>query len=284
VIVRAPAKLNLCLFVGPRRDDGLHELASLFEPLELADELSIEDADGTEDEVVVDGVEQPDLVARALAALREAGWERPPVRIEVRKHVPVAAGLGGGSADAAAVLRLARGEVDGLRAIASGLGADVPSQLDPRPCLVGGAGELVEPIAPPAEHGVVLIPLEVGLSTAEVYAEADRLGSARGESELEVFRRKLRDATVEGASPLDYPENLINDLEPAALALRPEISDALEALRDAGAERALVTGSGPTTFGLFRDRSAATDAAARLRERHPGAIATAPLGSNGGAA
>ena len=284
MIVQAPAKLNLCLFVGPTRDDGLHELVSLFEPLELADELLIEDAEGGEDEVVVEGVEQPDLTARALAALREAGWGRPPVRIEVRKRVPVAAGLGGGSADAAAVLRLARGEVEGLRAIAAGLGADVPSQLDPRPCLVGGAGELVEPILPPAEHAVVLITFEEGLGTAEVYGEADRMGTPRGESELEVFRRKLRDATVTGASPLTYPENLINDLEPAAIALRPEIGDALEALREAGADRALVTGSGPTAFGLFGDRSAAEAAAESLRERHPTAVATAPLGAGEGTA
>jgi len=123
----------------------------------------------------------------------------------------------------------------------------------------------------------VLLPLDAGLDTAEVYAEADRLGSTRGESELEVFRRKLRDATVDGASPLNYPENLVNDLEPAALSLEPEIAEALEALHGAGAERALVTGSGPTTFGLFRDRAGADQAAASLREHHPGAIATSPL-------
>ena len=277
MIVQARAKLNLCLFVGPRRDDGLHELVSVFEPLELADELEITDADGPEDEVVVEGVKQPDLTARALAALREAGWGRPPVRIEVTKRVPVAAGLGGGSADAAAVLRLARGEVEGLRAIASALGADIPSQLDQRPCLVGGAGELVEPIPPPADHGVVLIPFEEGLATADVYAEADRLGSTRPEAELEVFRRKLRDATLDGDFPLGHGENLINDLEPAAVSLRAEITGALEALRAAGAERALVTGSGPTAFGLFGDRASAEEAHAAVRDAHPRAVLTAPL-------
>ena len=91
----------------------------------------------------------------------------------------MAAGLGGGSADAAAVLRLAMGEVEGLRSIAAGIGADVPSQLQPRPCLVAGAGEVIEPAPPPAEHAVVLIPGADGLATAAVYAEADRLGSAR---------------------------------------------------------------------------------------------------------
>ena len=140
----APAKLNLCLYVGPKRDDGLHEIRSLFEPLELADELKLTEA--PEDEVVIEGIEGPDLTAKALAALREHGWDGPPLRIEVTKRVPVAAGLGGGSADAAAVLRLARGRVEGLRAIAAGIGADVPSQLQPRACLVAGAGEVIEPV------------------------------------------------------------------------------------------------------------------------------------------
>ena len=111
--------------------------------------------------------------------MRERGWDSPPLRVEIEKRIPVAAGLGGGSADAAAVLRLARGEIDGLRALAASVGADVPSQLDPRPCLVSGAGEVVEPIPPPADHGVVLIPQSMGLTTADVYAEADRLGLAR---------------------------------------------------------------------------------------------------------
>jgi 4-diphosphocytidyl-2-C-methyl-D-erythritol kinase len=271
----APAKLNLCLYVGPRRDNGLHEIRSLFEPLELADELKLSEA--AADEVICEGIEEPDLTAKALAALRENGWEGPPLRIEVTKRVPVAAGLGGGSADAAAVLRLARGEVEGLRAIAAEIGADVPSQLQPRACLVAGAGEVIEPAPPPAEHGVVLIPQPEGLATADVYAEADRLGTPRGEAELEAIRRQLRDSVDEGGSPLDYREHLVNDLQPAAISLRPEIEDALGALEEAGAAHAMVTGSGPTAFGLYPTVDAAVAAAEGLRESVPGAIATAPL-------
>jgi 4-diphosphocytidyl-2-C-methyl-D-erythritol kinase len=271
----APAKLNLCLYVGPRRDDGLHEIRSLFEPLELADELKLSEA--TADEVICEGIEGPDLTAKALAALRENGWDGPPLRIEVTKRVPVVAGLGGGSADAAAVLRLARGEVEGLRAIAAEIGADVPSQLQPRACLVAGAGEVIEPAPPPAEHGVVLIPQAEGLATADVYAEADRLGTPRGEAELEAIRRQLRDSVDEGGSPLDYREHLVNDLQPAAISLRPEIEDALRALEEAGAAHAMVTGSGPTAFGLYPTVDAAVAAAEGLRESVPGAIATAPL-------
>ncbi len=271
----APAKLNLCLYVGPTRDDGLHEIRSLFEPLELADELKLSEADS--DEVVIEGIEGPDLTARALAALRKNGWEGPPLRIEVTKRVPVAAGLGGGSADAAAVLRLARGQVEGLRAIAAEIGADVPSQLQPRACLVAGSGEVIEPAPPPAEHGVVLIPQPEGLATAEVYAEADRLGTPRGDSELEVIRRQLRDAVDQCGSPLDYREHLINDLQPAAISLRPEIETALSALEDAGAAHAMVTGSGPTAFGLYPTVDAAVAAAEELSETFPVTIGTAPL-------
>jgi 4-diphosphocytidyl-2-C-methyl-D-erythritol kinase len=273
--VRAPAKLNLCLYVGPRRDDGLHEIRSLFEPLELADELRISEAD--EDEVICEGIEGPDLTATALAALRERGWDGPPLRIEVSKRVPVAAGLGGGSADAAAVLRLARGEVEGLRSIAAGIGADVPSQLQPRPCLVAGAGEVIEPAPPPAEHAVVLIPQAEGLATAAVYAEGDRLGSPRGDAELEAIRRRLRDAIDEGGSPLDYREHLVNDLQSAAISLRPEIEDALRALEEAGAAHAMVAGAGPTAFGLYPTAAESAAAAAELRNRFPDVIATGPL-------
>ena len=273
--LRAPAKLNLCLYVGPRRDDGLHEIRSLFEPLELADELRISEADA--DEVICEGIEGPDLTATALAALREHGWDGPRLRIEVTKRIPVAAGLGGGSADAAAVLRLAMGELEGLRSIAAGIGADVPSQLQPRPCLVAGAGEVIEPAPPPGEHAVVLVPQAEGLATAAVYAEADRLGSPRGEAELEAIRRRLRDAVDEGGSPLDYREHLVNDLQAAAISLRPEIEDALRALEEAGAAHAMVTGSGPTAFGLYPTANQAAAVAAELRGRFPDVIATGPL-------
>ena len=276
ILLRAPAKLNLCLYVGPTREDGLHEIASIFEPLELADELRVTEASG-EDEVICAEVGGPNLVEKALAAMRERGWSSPPLRVEIQKRIPVAAGLGGGSADAAAVLRLARGELDGLRAVAASVGADVPSQLAPRPCVVTGAGEVVEPIPAPARHGVVLIPQTMGLTTADVYAEADNLNQNRGEAELESIRRKLRDAVIEGASPLSYPEHLLNDLQAAAVSLRPEIEAALAALSGAGASHVMVTGSGPTAFGLFPTGAEAAEVAATLAEDYPSALATGPL-------
>jgi 4-diphosphocytidyl-2-C-methyl-D-erythritol kinase len=257
----APAKLNLCLFLGPRREDGLHELCSLFEPLALAD--SIEVAEAERDEVVCPGVGGENLAARALAALREAGWDAPRLRVSIEKRIPVAAGLGGGSADAAAVLRLAHGVPD-LLSIAATLGADVPSQLVPALALVLGAGERVERLPDPPSHAVVLLPEGGGLSTTAVFAEADRLGLGRETAELEDLTARLRKEAGAGASPLDYTGLLANDLEPAARSLRPEIGAALDALRASGAPLALLTGSGPTAFGLFPDLAAAKRAAEQL--------------------
>jgi len=280
MLVHAPAKLNLGLYLGRARPDGLHELCSLFEPLALADLLRIEEAE--RDEVVCPGVEGENLAARALAALRERGWDAPPVRIEIEKRIPVAAGLGGGSADAAAVLRLPReafwshddqnasasnlgaGVPADLSGIAAELGADVPSQLRPALALVRGAGERVEPLPAPAEHAALLLPGGGGLSTKDVFDEADRLGLGREEADLNGIAARLRAAAGAGASPLAYVDLLVNDLEPAARSLRPDIGDALDALRDAGAPAVFLSGSGPTVVGLFPTIAEAERAATQL--------------------
>lgn len=262
MLLHAPAKLNLCLYLGRAREDGLHELCSLFEPLVLADLIEVSPAE--RDEVLCPGVEGENLAARALAGLRERGWEHEPLRVEIEKRVPVAAGLGGGSGDAAAVLRLAAGEVADLPQLAAELGADVPSQLRPALALVRGAGERIELLPEPAEHAAVLLPGGGGLSTAAVFAEADRLGLGRDEAELEELAGRLREVAGAGASPLDYPDLLVNDLEPAALSLRPDVGEALAALRAAGAPKAILSGSGPTAVGLFPDLAAAQAAAELL--------------------
>lgn len=260
----APAKLNLCLYVGEAGAGGLHEICSLLAPISLSDRIVVRDA--ADDEVVCPGVPAPDLTAMALRALREAGWRRGPLRIEVEKRIPVAAGLGGGSADAAAVLRLAREDFEAvvLATLAATLGADVPSQLDPRFSLVGGSGERVVPLPEPRAFGAVLLPDPDGLSTADVYAETDRLGPARSGPELERLRSELLTAAATAAGPLGYRDLLVNDLAPAAISLRPSIGEALHALEAAGADLAIVTGSGPTAVGLFADLEAAGRAAAEL--------------------
>lgn len=273
----APAKLNLCLFVGPTREDGLHEICSFFVPLTLADRIVVSEAgDSGGDSVRCPVISGPNLVETALDALREAGWQAPPLTIEIEKRIPIAAGLGGGSADAAALLRLARGEVDGLAGIAAELGADVPSQIEPQPLLVTGAGEIFEPVPRPGKPGIIAVPILPGLSAGEVYAEADRLGSARSAAELIELGDRLREVLAQGRSPLEYPELLVNDLEPAARSLRPEIDDALTALAEAGAEHTMVTGSGPTAIGIFADVAVAQNAVAVLPPRYSGALVASP--------
>jgi 4-diphosphocytidyl-2-C-methyl-D-erythritol kinase len=257
----APAKANLVLQVGRRRADGLHDIASLFASLDLADELTVEPA--VRDEVICPAVPGDNLASKAVAAFRELAPDLPPLRVTIEKRIPVAAGLGGGSADAAAALRAAnaiaggRLDADELRALAMSLGADVPSQVEPRHALVTGAGEHVEPVDLP-EMTLVLVPAAKGLSTAAVYAEADRIPSTRPQLDPGALR------TLTGAPLAAFAPRLENDLEAAALQLRPELTATLTALREAGALAARITGSGPTAFGVFESEAAAGAAAAVL--------------------
>lgn len=269
---QAYAKLNLVLHVGPRRDDGMHPVCSLVASIDLADEVIAEPQESGADTVECEGVPGDNLAARALAEFRaRAGKELPPLHVTIRKRIPVAAGLGGGSADAAAMLRLAN-ELAGhplageeLLRLAADLGSDVPSQLDPSHCLVDGTGERVEPISLPP-LAAVLIPDEDGLSTASVYAELDRLNGGREHLDRDRLRvlAAPRDPAARLAAALE------NDLQRAALSLRPDLEDRLTALRTAGALGVAVSGSGPTCFGLFADRAAAERAAGAL----PGAVVT----------
>ncbi|MBN1528821.1 MAG: 4-(cytidine 5'-diphospho)-2-C-methyl-D-erythritol kinase [Thermoleophilaceae bacterium] len=263
----APAKLNLVLQVGPP-DGGMHPIASLFASLELADLVEVEEAD--EDRVVCPGVDGENLAALAVRELRERRLpDLPPLEVRIDKRIPVAAGLGGGSADAAAALRAA-GRLAGaqvgageLRELAAGLGSDVPSQVEPAHAVVTGTGEVIEPIEL-APVDLVLVPDERGLSAGAVYAELDRAGGWRERLDPGPLR------ALAGAGAEQLAGILENDLEPAARALLPDIAGALDALRRAGALGVGVSGSGPTCFGLFRGADAARAAA----EAIPGALPT----------
>jgi 4-diphosphocytidyl-2-C-methyl-D-erythritol kinase len=280
----APGKVNLALILGGKREDGRHELVTVIESLSLADELEISTlVDGAADEVICEGVAGENLASTALGALRARGWSGPPLRVVIRKRLPVAAGMGGGSADAAAILRVAQrlaplpADAVGL---AAALGADVPSQLAPGLVLGWGAGDEVERRSALGEHAVVIVPQSHRLSTAHVYAEADRLGLPRDEDELDAMLRALESALVAGAQLPD--DLLVNDLEPAAVSLCPDVAMALGAIRDAGADRALVCGSGPTVAGVCWGEDAGERAAAiaaRIGGRFPGATAARPVSS-----
>jgi 4-diphosphocytidyl-2-C-methyl-D-erythritol kinase len=294
----APAKINLGLFVGPVRErDGRHELVTVMQSISLADEVALEPSHAPRDEVCCPGVAGENLAARALAAFREAtGWDGPPQLLTISKRIPVAAGLGGGSADAAAALRLARaasglGSDEQLGAIAAELGADVPAQLAPGRWLASGAGERLRALPPPAEPlGVLVLPLAHVLSTADVYAEADRAGPRRSLAQLREHEAELADVLRHGAALPAARELLHNDLQRAAASLCPEIVAALAEAREAGAQPPLVSGSGPTVLGLFAQHGSplgdgfarAEHAAATLCEREGGAIAAFPVNADYG--
>jgi 4-diphosphocytidyl-2-C-methyl-D-erythritol kinase len=279
----APAKLNLCLYLGPTRHDGRHELVTVFQPIALADAIELQPAGlgAVSDRVDCPGVDGENLAAVALRRFRErTGWDGGPVRLTIDKRIPVAAGMAGGSADAGAALRLAARAAgiadDGLlHELATELGADVAAQVRPRRYLATGAGERLTPLPAPAAYGVLVLPSAHRLATADVYSEADRQQLAREPDDLSARLREVSSAAA------DLPDELIvNDLEPAARALCPEIDDALGAARRVGARHALVCGSGPTVVGLFADLQSARAAAARLSDREPRPVAVAPWGAN----
>jgi 4-diphosphocytidyl-2-C-methyl-D-erythritol kinase len=272
---RAFAKVNLVLHVGPPGADGLHPICSLFASLDLADDVLVSEGSQGGDAVLCAGVEGPNLAERALTVLREALPGRlPALEVRIEKRIPVAAGLGGGSADAAAVLRAAnelagfRLRPERLRALAASIGSDVPSQVEPGHALVTGLGEEVEPLSLPG-MALVLVPGPEGLRTAEVYAELDRLDGHRRSLDPGRLRRLA-------TGPLDELAPAVeNDLEPAALSLCPAIEPSLTALRGAGALAVTVAGSGPTAFGVFGAAEEAERAAAEI----PGAFVTLVRGA-----
>ena len=227
----APAKINLGLAVGALRADGRHELVSVMQAVSLCDELELVDGAGA-DEVVCPGVGGENLAARALALLRErSGWAGPPQRLAISKRIPVAAGLGGGSSDAAAALAMlaARAGVDDralLHELAAQLGADVPALLEPGRVLARGAGERLTALP-------------------------------RSDAALDAVAADLARNLADGRA-LPEPALLANDLEPAAISLDPTIGERLARLHCAGADHALVSGSGPTTLGLYAGGDAKT--------------------------
>jgi 4-diphosphocytidyl-2-C-methyl-D-erythritol kinase len=283
----ARAKINLCLFVGPRRSDGHHEIVTLMDSLSLCDEVRMEiDPPGViEDEVVCLGVSGPNLAADALRAFREkTGWDGAPVRLEIDKRIPVAAGLAGGSADAAAALRLAS-EASGmgdrrlLEDIGASLGADVASQVRGGLVLATGTGSRLRPLNMSLAYSVVVVPVDAQLSAGDVYAEADRLGLTR--ETLDLARSLTR--TQAALSSETILERLHNDLQDAARSLCPAIDAALESVLAAGADHALVSGSGPTVVGVFvgsghRERASRVCDSLTDEGRTPEPLLTAPVG------
>jgi 4-diphosphocytidyl-2-C-methyl-D-erythritol kinase len=265
------AKINLALVVGERRDDRLHEVASVLQRIDLCDWITVRDGDG----VAVEGFTRDTLVRAALARLAEAAGIEPRWRVRLEKKIPVAAGLGGGSADAAAALRVANATLreplrrERLLEVAAAVGSDVPFFLEPGPKLAEGAGERLTPLALPQDFWVVVaLPRRAGkASTAEVYGRFDELGGGDG---FEERREDLLSALAACRRPRDLAALPPNDL--AEAAGRPPLLGILAAR----AFRADVTGAGPAVYALFHHLPDARAAARRVRPRAR-AWVTAPV-------
>lgn len=263
--VEAPAKVNLFLTVGARRSDGLHELVSVMQAVSLADEVTLDDAAEWSVRVEPPGAapeDEANLVVRAGRALADAQGVGRAAQVRITKRIPVAAGLAGGSADAAAVLvglnRLwdARASRKAIEKVAASVGADVSFCVRGGTAAVYGAGESISSLpCPRPVWWVIGVPAR-SLSTAEVYASYDRLGGGALGDPYEVA-----DALARG-DPGRLGAALRNDLEPAASALDPSVGDGRAALLSAGALAAAMTGSGPAWIGLARDEEHARAVAA----------------------
>jgi 4-diphosphocytidyl-2-C-methyl-D-erythritol kinase len=260
-VMRAPAtaKLNLALVVGARRDDGLHEVATVLQRIDLVDRVAVEPAEALR----VEGYPEDTLVRRALESLAAAVGTEPLWEARLWKRIPVAAGLGGGSSDAATALRLANNTLpeplpaNELRELAAGLGSDVPYFLTSGPQLGTGTGIDLEPLDLPQDYWiVVLLPhRERKESTASVYDAFDRRDGGRRFDERQA---ELAEVLANAERARDLAALPPNDLASSSLAAE---------LRDLGAFRADVSGAGPAVYGLFLHRGPAAAAERELR-RH----------------
>jgi 4-diphosphocytidyl-2-C-methyl-D-erythritol kinase len=287
ITVRAAAKFNLHLGVGPVREDGFHPLATVYHAIGLYDDVTVSEADqwqvtlSAEDHIALGEVPTGDdniavRAGRALAA--HHGIDRAAT-IGIHKGIPVAGGLAGGSADAAATLvaqdRLWSLETsdEDLLAIAGQLGSDVPFALVGATAIGGGRGEIVEPVADNGAWWWVAVGSEQGLSTPAVYRAFDELVGA-GVAEPQVPERLLM-ALEKGDVEL-LAEALANDLQAPALALRPDLAQTFTDGEEAGALAVQLSGSGPTILMLCRDAAHAREVAGAMQAKAYDRIWAAP--------
>ncbi|GAB2455522.1 4-(cytidine 5'-diphospho)-2-C-methyl-D-erythritol kinase [Jatrophihabitans fulvus] len=273
VAVRVPAKVNLHLGVGPLRADGFHELVNVFHAVDLVDELDAHPGDGVSLRIGGEGADHlptdgDNLVCRAAQLLATTAGVPADVRFELLKAIPVAGGMAGGSADAAAALvacaRLWGLDLaaDELHALAAQLGSDVPFALLGGTAIGTGRGELLRPVPTAADLHWVFALADTGVSAGAAYGELDRLRSSGLAPEPLGPAGPLLDALAAGDVD-GIAARLGNDLEPAALSLVPRLADTLAA-GEAGSLARLVSGSGPTCAFLCEDARAAAALAAHL--------------------
>jgi 4-diphosphocytidyl-2-C-methyl-D-erythritol kinase len=276
VTVRVPGKVNLYLGVGDLRPDGYHELTTVFHAVSLLDEVTVRNADVLSLELAGEGaealpVDERNLAWRAAVLLAEHVGRAPDVAIAVEKSIPVAGGMAGGSADAAAVL-VAINELwelgvprRDLHALAAHLGSDVPFALHGGTALGTGRGEELATVLSRHTFHWVLAFADGGLSTPAVFGEIDRLRAAGdGAGPPRLDDPELLLAALASGDPAQLAPLLGNDLQPAALSLRPDLRRTLRAGTTAGALAGIVSGSGPTCAFLCPSAGAALDVGTEL--------------------
>jgi 4-diphosphocytidyl-2-C-methyl-D-erythritol kinase len=281
VTVRVPGKVNLYLAVGDRRDDGYHELTTVFHAVSLLDEVTVSTADVLSLEMAGEGVEslptdERNLAWKAAELMAEHVGRAPDVAISIEKSIPVAGGMAGGSADAAAVLvamntlwELGVPRRD-LHALAAQLGSDVPFALHGGTALGTGRGEELATVLARSTFHWVLAFADGGLSTPAVFAEIDRLRDTAGAGRDAPPRLDDPEpvlAALASGDPAELAPLLGNDLQAAAVSLDPGLRRTLRAGTDAGALAGIVSGSGPTCAFLCTSASAAVDVGAELAGR-----------------
>jgi 4-diphosphocytidyl-2-C-methyl-D-erythritol kinase len=289
VRVSSPAKVNLCLGVGPRRADGYHPLATVYHAIGIFDEVVLRPAEENTltvsgDAVDVEAVplDEGNLVLRAVRLLGEHHGEALSVAAHVHKRIPVAGGLAGGSTDGAAALVGADALFElhtpksELLELASELGSDVPFCVLGGTALGSGRGERVAPVMTRGQYWWVVAPGAGGLSTPDVYAELDRLRGGQAGETPDVPDELL--AALAAGDPHRLGDVLSNDLEAAAISMRPELATLLEAGREVAACGALVSGSGPTTVFLCEGPDHAEQVRSALEETPGGATAQVTYG------
>jgi 4-diphosphocytidyl-2-C-methyl-D-erythritol kinase len=274
ITVRVPAKVNLHLAVGPKRPDGYHEMHTVYQAVSLYDEVTLTESTRLSVSVTGEGAggvpeDDTNLAARAVRAIAALAGRSPKVAIAIRKGIPVAGGMAGGSADAAAALagaeRMFQAGLEPwqLQQLAGGIGSDVPFLLAGGTALGTGRGEVVSPVLARGQFHWVFALAESGLETPRVYAELDKLRSETGAGDTLASADGVL-AAVRTGDVVALGRSLHNDLQAAALRLRPELGRLLAAGREAGAVGGVLSGSGPTVALLARDGDDAVEIAAEL--------------------
>lgn len=289
VTIAAPAKVNVALYVGPPDITGFHPLLTAFQALDLWDELTASPAGTMSIDISADfdvstiPLDRENLVWRAHDLLSEHVAPLPPTHFAITKRIPVAGGMAGGSADAAAAtIALAQlyeldTDTSNLRDICRALGSDVPFSLVGGSAVGRGRGDVLEPLRTDHPLALVIVPSDHTLSTPEVYRRLDEI---RADDDVVLpdhlsddFLHAWRAGDAEALAPLMH-----NDLQVAALSMLPELQRTLDDIVSLGALASMVSGSGPTVVGLARDLEHAENLAALLRERGYRAVATETTG------